>query len=99
VALVGAKLQRQGSFEGLGLPCEFRACLGFDGLCCGPRVFLGIRALLMGSFCGQRWFSCVLRSVLRFLIYTILLVKKNKKIPYGSGLLRYPQWKTQVLHR
>jgi hypothetical protein len=79
VALVGAKLQRQGSFEGLGLPCEFRACLGFSGLCCGPRVFLGIRALLMGSFCGQRWFSYVLRGVLRFLIYITLFVKKKKK--------------------
>ena len=77
MALVGAKLQRQGSFEGLGLLAS-RACLGFRGLCCGPRVFLGIRALLKGSFCGQCWFFCVLRGVICFLIYSTLLVKKKK---------------------
>jgi hypothetical protein len=41
VTIVRATSQRQGDFEGLGLPCKFRAFWGFKGLSCIPRVFFG----------------------------------------------------------
>ena len=61
VALFRAKLLRQGSFAGLGLPCEFRAFWSFKCLNCGLKVSLGLRALSSGSFCGLTLvFLCIL---------------------------------------
>ena len=87
MTLVEAKSQRQGYFEGLGLPCEFRAFWGFRGLSCMPRIFLGIRALLMGSFCEQHWLSCeyflcTYGRLTLFDIYNITLKKIKNKVLY-----------------
>jgi hypothetical protein len=49
-------------------------------------------ALLMGSFCGRCWFSCVLRGALHFLIYTTLLIKKKVQ-EESEGRAKQREWK------